>query len=410
MPEKSEVGSQQAEGRRRAAPASAWARGERSEKRPDRGARFLVVAASVIVVIAGLRQASQLLLPFLIAVFLAVISLPVMVWLQRKKVPTPLAVLGTVAAAAGVVSVLGVVVGRSVNEFAEVAPQYQARFQELANGILAWAEDAGLPTAEWNPLDFINPGAVIDLLNRTLGALAGLLSNAFLVLLAVIFILFEAAGFRAKLRVAFGDRSDDNLQRFGQMTLQIQNYLAIKTAVSLATGFLAGFWVWALGLDFPLLWGLVAFIFNYIPSLGSIFAAVGPVLLAVVQFGPGRAIVVAVGYVAINVGFGNVVEPMLLGRRLGLSTLVVFMSLVFWGWVWGPMGMLLSVPLTMMLKIALENTEDLRWVAVMLDKNPASATATAADAETTGSASPAATAAPPDARREPQAPTRTPAA
>ena len=101
---------------------------------------------------------------------------------------------------------------------------------------------------------------------------------------------------------------------------------------------------------------------------------------------------------------------MLLGRRLGLSTLVVFMSLVFWGWVWGPMGMLLSVPLTMMLKIALENTEDLRWVAVMLDKNPASATATAADAETTGSASPAATAAPPDARREPQAPTRTPAA
>ena len=98
--------------------------------------------------------------------------------------------------------------GRSVNEFAEVAPQYQARFQELANGILAWAEDAGLPTAEWNPLDFINPGAVIDLLNRTLGrAGRAAVETRFLVLLAVIFILFEAAGFRAKLRVAFGDRS-----------------------------------------------------------------------------------------------------------------------------------------------------------------------------------------------------------
>ena len=339
------------------------------ETRPDRGARFLMVAAGVIVVIAGLRQAGQVILPFLTAVFVAVVSFPVMAWLQRKKVPTPLAVLTTVAAAAGVVSVLGVVVGRSVTEFAQVAPQYQERFQDLANEILAWAEGVGLPTSEWTPLDYVNPQAIVDLIGGTLGALAGLLSDAFLVFLAVVFILFEAAGFRAKLRLAFGDRGA-NLDRLGQMTLQVQNYLAIKTVVSVATGFLVGIWVWALGLDFPLLWGLVAFIFNYIPSLGSIFAAVPAVLLAIVQFGPGRAAVVASGYLAINLVFGNVVEPMMLGRRLGLSTLVVFMSLVFWGWVWGPVGMLLSVPLTMMLKIAMENTQDFRWVAVMLDKNP----------------------------------------
>ena len=344
------------------------------ERQPDRGARFLLVAASIIVVIAGLRQAGQLVLPFLTAVFLAVVSFPVLAWLQHKKVPTPLAVLITVAAAAGVVSVLGVAVGRSVNEFGQVVPQYQARFQELANEILAWAERVGLPASEWTPLDYVNPEAIVDLIGGTLGALAGLLSNAFLVLLAVIFILFEAAGFRAKLRLAFGDRGA-NLDRLGQMTLQVQNYLAIKTVVSVATGALVGTWVWALGLDFPLLWGLVAFIFNYIPSLGSIFAAVPAVLLALVQLGPGRAAGVAIGYLAINIVFGNFVEPMMLGRRLGLSTLVIFLSLVFWGWVWGPVGMLLSVPLTMMLKIALENTEDFRWVAVMLDKNPASAPA-----------------------------------
>ena len=346
------------------------------EQHPDRGARFLVVAASIIVVIAGLRQASQLVLPFLTAVFLAVVSFPVMAWLQRKKVPTPLAVLITVAAAAGVVSVLGVVVGRSVNEFSQVAPQYQERFQDLANGLLAWAERIGLPASEWTPFDYVNPEAIVDLIGGTLGALAGLLSNAFLVLLAVIFMMFEASGFRAKLRLAFGDRAA-NLNRLGQMTLQVQNYLAIKTVVSVSTGVLVGIWVWVLGLDFPLLWGLVAFIFNYIPNLGSIFAAVPAVLLAIVQFGPARAILVASGYLAINIVFGNVVEPMMLGRRLGLSTLVVFMSLVFWGWVWGPVGMLLSVPLTMMLKIALENTEDFRWVAVMLDKNPSSSAASA---------------------------------
>jgi len=339
------------------------------QRQQERGARFLVVAASLIVVVAGLRFASQLVLPFLTAVFLAVVSLPVMVWLQRRKMPTPVAVFCTVALAAAVVSVLGVVVGRSVTEFGNVAPQYQARIQAMSADVMGWAENLGLPVTESSLLEYVNAEALIAFLGGTLGALAQLLSNAFLVLLAVIFILFEAAGFRGKLQAAFGQR-EESLDRFGQMTEQIQKYLAIKTVVSLSTGVLAGIWVWALGLDFPLLWGLIAFVFNYIPSLGSIFAAIGPVLLATVQFGPGRAIIVAFGYVVINVAFGNVIEPMLLGRRLGLSTLVVFLSLVFWGWVWGPMGMLLSVPLTMVVKIALENTEDLRWVAVMLDANP----------------------------------------
>lgn len=379
--------------------------GSSQERRQERGARFLVLAASLIIVVAGLREAGQLLLPFLVAVFLAVVSLPVMVWLQRR-VPTPLAVLTTVAAAAGVVSVFGVVVGQSVSEFAEVAPQYQARLQALLTSVLGWAEGLGLPATQWTPLDYIDPGAMVDLLNGILGALAGLLSNAFLVLLVVIFMLLEAAGFRAKLRVAFGERSR-GVTRFSQMTLQIQRYLAIKTAVSLSTGFLAGMWVWAWGLDFPLLWGLIAFLFNYIPNLGSIFAAIGPVLLAVVQFGPGRAVGVAVGYVVINITFGNFVEPMLLGRRLGLSTLVVVLSLVFWGWVWGPVGMLLSVPLTMMLKIALENTEDLRWLAVILDANPAAHDVAPVVAQAVPTVSTAADAAPPDAPRAPQAPPRT---
>ncbi len=373
----------------------------------DRGARFLVMAAALVVVVAGLRQSSQILLPFLTAVFLAVVSLPIMVWLQRRKVPTPLAVLSTVAAAAAVVSVLAIVVGRSVNEFAEVAPQYQERLAVLVTDLLAWVEGLGVPALETSLFEYMNADALINLVGNTLGALAGIVSNAFLVLLVVIFILFEAAGFGAKLRVAFGDREGGSLARFGQMTLQIQNYLAIKTVVSVSTGLLAGLWVWALGIDFPLLWGLIAFVFNYIPNLGSIFAAVGPVLLALVQFGPGRGLVVAAGYVAINLVFGNVVEPLLLGRRLGLSTLVVLLSLVFWGWVWGPMGMLLAVPLTMMVKIALENTEDLRWVAVMLDANPSASRAPTAPA--TPDVSPAASAAPSDARREPTAPTHTPA-
>lgn len=344
----------------------------RVQRLPGGGARFLVVAASLIVVIAGLRQAGQVILPFLTATFLAVISLPFMTWLQRKKVPTVVAVLLTVAVAAGVVSALAMVVGQSVNEFAQVVAesQYNERLEEQANRMREWAEGVGLPVADWSPLDYVNPEAVVNLLGGTLGALAGLLQNAFLVLLAVIFILVEAAGFRAKLRLAFGEDSS-SLERFSQITRQVQNYLAVKTAVSLSTGFLAWTWCYTLGLEFPLMWGVVAFIFNYIPNIGSIVAAVGPVLLALVTFEPGRAVAVAAGYVVINIIFGNFVEPTLLGRRLGLSVLVVFLSLVFWGWVWGPMGMLLAVPLTMSLKISLENTKDLRWIAVLLDANPA---------------------------------------
>jgi len=330
-----------------------------------------------------------------------------MVWLQRRKLPTVLAVFSTVALAAAVVSVLGVVVGRSVTEFGNVAPQYQARIQEMSADVMGWTENLGLPVTESSLLEYVNAEALIAFLGGTLGALAQLLSNAFLVLLAVIFILFEAAGFRGKLQAAFGQR-EGSLDRFGQMTEQIQKYLAIKTVVSVSTGVLAGSWVWALGLDFPLLWGLVAFVFNYIPSLGSIFAAIGPVLLATVQFGPGRAIIVAVGYVVINVAFGNVIEPMLLGRRLGLSTLVVFLSLVFWGWVWGPMGMLLSVPLTMVVKIALENTEDLRWVAVMLDANPSGGVQSPAVSRPPASS--AATAGPSGARSGSPGPPHTPGA
>ena len=209
------------------------------------------------------------------------------------------------------------------------------------------------------------------LVGNALRAVGALLSNAFLVLLLVIFILFEAAGFRNKLAVAFGGEGE-HLRQLGRMAAQVQQYLVIKTAVSTATGLFIGVWVWMVGLDAPQLWGVLAFAFNFIPTLGSIFAAVPAVLLALIQpdISPVGAVVIAAGYAGVNVVFGNFVEPTLMGRRLGLSTLVVFMSLVFWGWVWGPVGMLFSVPLTMAVKIALENTNEFRWVAVMLDANP----------------------------------------
>jgi len=335
----------------------------------DTGMRFLVGAASFVIVVAGLRAAQTLVVPFLLAVFLAVVSVPFMRWLQNKGVPRALAIPSTMLGAVGVIAILALVLGRSLNQFTDVAPQYQARLQELVDSSFGLLRAWGVPTEAWQSLDLL-PVGLFDVLGGALSALASFASNTFLVMLAVIFILTEAAGFSTKLQAAFGSAA-----QFGpleRMTRQVQHYLVIKTAISAATGTAVGLWVWALGLDFALLWGLVAFLLNFIPNLGSIIAAVPAVLLAMIQLGPGRAAVIAVGYVFVNIVFGNFVEPTLMGRRLGLSTLVVFTSLVFWGWVWGPIGMLFSVPLTMVVKIALENTEDFRWVAVMLEANPPS--------------------------------------
>ena len=340
-----------------------------TESRPlgDAGVRFLIGAACLVVVIAGLRASATVVLPFLVAVFLAVVSVPLMRWLERHKVPQPLAVLGTVLSAVGAIVLLGLVVGQTVSEFTAAAPGYQARLQDLMDSVVILLDDVGVPAEEIRALDLLPPG-LFDMVGGILGAIASFASNTFLVLLTAVFIMMEAAGFGAKLRAAFGQ--DANFGQFEQMTQQVQKYLVIKTAISAGTGLVVGLWVAALGLDFALLWGLVAFILNFIPNLGSIIAAVPAVLLALVQFGLVRAGVIALGYVAINLIFGNFVEPLLMGRRLGLSTLVVFVSLVFWGWVWGPIGMLFSVPLTMVVKIALENTKDFRWMAVMLDANP----------------------------------------
>ena len=151
----------------------------------------------------------------------------------------------------------------------------------------------------------------------------------------------------------------------------MQSYLLIKTLMSLITGAIIAIVLALMGVDFPLLWGALAVLLNYIPTIGSIIAAVPPILLSLVQLGPWYALGVTILFLAVNMIIGNILEPAFTGKQLGLSPLVVFISLLFWGWVWGPTGMILSVPLTMIIKIIMENTEGMRWMAKVLDASPA---------------------------------------
>jgi predicted PurR-regulated permease PerM len=211
----------------------------------------------------------------------------------------------------------------------------------------------------------IDPGWAMGLAATILNALKDVLTNIFLIFFTMVFILLEASTAETKVTAAFGS-SDQSLARLRIFLANLGNYLGIKTIVSLATGLLAGLLTWSIGVDFPLLWAMLAFLLNYVPTIGSIIAAVPAVLLALVQLGPSEASATALGFAGINVVFGNFIEPRLMGYGVGISPLIVFIGLIFWGFVFGPVGMLLSVPLTMTLKMGLESDQRTRWIAILL--------------------------------------------
>lgn len=330
-----------------------------------RAASILITFAAFVVVVAGLRAAEPIVVPFLLSIFLAIISAPPLFWLERRGFPKWLAMLtvitGIVAVALGITALLG----NSINDFSRDIPFYKTRLKEQFGGVVSWLSAHGVQVTREQVLSYVNPGKAIELVGEIFNGFGGVLANAFLIFLTVVFILFEAHSFPRKVRAAIDD-PEKKLERFEHFTENLIRYLAIKTLTSLGTGIAIGVWLAIMGVEYPVLWGLLAFLLNYVPNIGSIIAAVPAVLLTAVQLGPLSALWTALGYLVVNIVFGNVIEPRFMGRGLGLSTLVVFLSLVFWGWVLGPVGMLLSVPLTMTLKIALDSSEETRWMAVML--------------------------------------------
>lgn len=329
------------------------------------GGRLLLSAACLIVVLAGLKAAEPLLVPLVFSAFLGVLSAPAVLWLAKKRVPEGIAVALVVVAVVVALTLTAGFIGGSIGRFTAELPRYEQRFEDLGSLAADLLRSQGVEVSRERIRGLVDAGAVMKLVGATLASMASLLSNTMLVILTVVFILFEALAIPKKLRRALGDPKAD-LGKYTAVTTSINQYLVIKTQLSLATGALVALCCWVLGVDFALLWGLVAFLLNFVPNIGSVIAAVPPVLLAILQHGLVRAGMVAAAVIAINMVIGNGIEPKMMGRKLGLSSLVVFLSLVVWGWLWGPTGMLLSVPLTMIVKILLEHSGEWAWLAVMM--------------------------------------------
>lgn len=327
--------------------------------------RGFIVFAALIIIAAGLKSAQALVVPMLLAVFIATIAASPLFWFKSKGLSNGLA-LGAVIL--GIFLALGLIAAlltQSTSAFSAKLPFYQERLATLQNDVLILLQSWNIPFDVKIITEAFPLGSLLTLAGSALRSLGSVLSNGFLIILTVIFILAEAASFNPKLRAVLNN-PDRDLAHFSRVTGTMNRYIAIKTSVSVLTGLMVTTFLWILDVDFPVLWGLVALLLNFIPTIGSIIAGIPPVLLALVQLGPTEAGLVVAGFFVVNTVVGNILEPRYMGQGLGLSALVVFVSLIFWGWLLGPVGMLLSVPLTMSAKIALEASPGTRWLARLL--------------------------------------------
>jgi predicted PurR-regulated permease PerM len=327
--------------------------------------RFLLSLASFVIIVAGMRAAETLLVPFLLSLFIAVIAAAPLFYLKQKGVPGGLAMLIVIALIVIIGLLIGWMIGGSLNDFTANLPKYQERLSGQSAKLVEWLGGVGLHLDQQAIKAIIDPGKAMGMAGQVIKGLGNVLAQAVLILITVIFMLMEASAFQSKLH-AIADDPEASVERIDAITSSIKRYMTIKTSTSLLTGVLISLWLWILGVDYPVLWGVVAFLFNYVPNIGSIIAAVPAVLLALVQADPQTALWTVVGYLLVNNLVGNMIEPRFMGSGLGLSPLVVFISLVFWGWVLGPVGMFLSVPLTITLKIFLDSYRSTQRIGHLL--------------------------------------------
>ncbi|MCW8930443.1 MAG: AI-2E family transporter [Gammaproteobacteria bacterium] len=326
---------------------------------------FLISFAAIVIILTGIKFAESIISPLLIALFITAISGPAMFWLLNKKVPSGLSVTIIILTITFFGFFISSILSTSLHDFSENIPTYQARLLEITSGITTSLNELGINLQIGEITHLLNMGKFMSVVGSTFNQVLGTLTNIFLILMMVIFLLLELTSFRLKLSL-ISNEPTKTMARWANISETISSYFKIKTLTSLLTAVPIIIVLSIMGIDFPILWGIIAFLLNFVPNIGSIIAAVPVILLALIQFGFIAAGEVIILYLLMNNIIGNFVEPKLMGRSLGLSTLVVFLSLVFWGWLLGPIGMLLSVPLTMTFKIIMGSNENTQWIATLL--------------------------------------------
>lgn len=327
--------------------------------------KIWISLAAFVVVVAGVKAASSILVPFLLSVFIATVSAPVIFWLEKLRLPRILAFLIVLFFVIVVLFGFGYVLTNSVDSFLSNTPQYTAKLMEMVGSIQGLLERFGVDISKTNLETLFDPSGLLNYAGGFLKSFSTVLSKSFIIFLGVTFMLFETSSLRTKIYL-LTKQEESTENPFKKFSEKLNNYLAIKTVISFLTGFIVTVGLMVIGVDFALLLGVIAFLLNYIPSIGSVIAAIPAVLVALVGLDFNSVLLVISLYFVVNIVMGNVIEPRYMGKGLGLSVVVIFFSLIFWGWVLGSVGMFLAVPLSMTIKLAFESNESTKPIAMLL--------------------------------------------
>lgn len=321
--------------------------------------------ASFIVIIAGIKMASQIVVILFLAIFISSIFSTLLNVLQKRHIPKILSYFFILSIVVSVGLMLAYVINISLKDFITNLPAYEEKFKAIVINLIHYGETFGYQIDKSKILDTLNFSSFFGFTTNIIGSIGTFLSKLLLVVIGVAFILAESKSFQTKLRVIFRNNAK-KLERFNLFSFNIQKYFVVKSFTSFLTGFIITIFLSFFGVDYPILWGVIAMLFNFVPVVGSIIASIPAILLTFMNLDLNITIWVIILYVVINVSISNILEPKLMGRELGLSPLVIFFSLIFWGYILGIVGMFLAVPITMTLKIAFDSNTGTHWLGILM--------------------------------------------
>ncbi|MGB6329476.1 MAG: AI-2E family transporter [Halarcobacter sp.] len=321
--------------------------------------------ASLVIIIAGVKAASEIVIILFLSIFIASIVSTIIKILEKKFIPKFIAYLFVIGIFILISLLLSYIINISLKDFLTNIPIYEKKLHLVIIDSVAFLENYGFAVDKQTILEALSFSSFFSFTTNIIGSIGSFLSKFLLLVIGIAFILAESKSFEKKLKIIFSKNSK-KLEHFNLFSQNIQKYFLVKTTTSFLTGFLISISLIFFEVDYPILWGVIAMLFNFIPVVGSIIAAIPAVLLSFVTADLNTTIILIIVYVFINIFISNILEPKFMGKELGLSPLIIFFSLIFWGWVLGIVGMFLAVPLTMTLKIAFNSNTNTRWISIFM--------------------------------------------
>ncbi|MBK8552929.1 MAG: AI-2E family transporter [Ignavibacteria bacterium] len=341
--------------------------------------KFLNVAAGFFLtgfIIFALKELSTILIPFVLALIISFVFLPFFAWLKSKRVPQPVAIVIILIIIIIIANIASVFIVASVDTFSSNFTVYEEKFLKMVNSLIV---SLNLSSQEIQKLsdslkisNLLKEGSITSFIAGFLTGFLSIFGDFLLILLYIIFILSELGSIRERIKYAFhAKRAERISETMDSIFKDVRTYISGKTIISLILGTLSGFVLWIFGVDFYFIWGFFIFITHYIPNIGAVFGITLPSILMFLQFDTVfTPILVTVILIALDNVIGNILEPKILGDRLNLSPLLLLLSLFAGEYVWGIVGMVLSVPIVSMLKIVFMNFKSTRPMGIMMSYKP----------------------------------------